>query len=99
MQALIVKALHTGEAPMGRSNRTYATAFTATGGRERHAVIDDCVLDVQLRRPTLNRVSDGTSPKQLFAAVWGGCFQSALMAIARKSRDDVSGCLWTSTYG
>jgi lipoyl-dependent peroxiredoxin len=49
------------------------------------------VLDVPLRRPKRNGVSDGTNPEQLFAAVWGGCFQSALMAVARKSGADVSG--------
>ena len=30
-------------------------------------------------------------PEQLFAAAWGGCFQSALMAVARASGVDVSG--------
>jgi Ohr subfamily peroxiredoxin len=69
----------------------YATTVTVTGGREGHAVSDDGVLDVQLRRPKLNGVSEGTNPEQLFAAAWGGCFQSALMAIARRSGDDVSG--------
>ena len=49
------------------------------------------VLDVQLRRPKLNGVSEGTNPEQLFAAAWGGCFQSALMAVARTSGVDVSG--------
>src|SRR5215207_6665096 len=42
-------------------------------------------------RPKLNGASDGTTPEQLFAAAWGGCFQSALMAIAWKTGDDVSG--------
>jgi Ohr subfamily peroxiredoxin len=69
----------------------YATTVTVTGGREGHAVSDDGVLDVQLRRPKLNGVSEGTNPEQLFAAAWGGCFQSALMAVARRSGDDVSG--------
>jgi lipoyl-dependent peroxiredoxin len=76
---------------MARIDKVYATTVTVTGGREGHAVSDDGVLDVQLRRPKLNGVSEGTNPEQLFAAAWGGCFQSALMAIARKSGDDVSG--------
>src|SRR5712675_757336 len=75
---------------MGTINPMYATTVTVTGGREGHAVSDDGVLDVQLRRPKLNGVSEGTNPEQLFAAAWGGCFQSALMAVARKSGDDVS---------
>jgi len=75
---------------MGHINKVYATTVTVRGGREGHAVSDDGVLDVQLRRPKLNGVSDGTNPEQLFAAAWGGCFQSALMAVARKSGADVS---------
>ncbi len=77
---------------MGRIDKKYATTVTVTGGREGHAISDDGVLDVQLRRPKLNGVSDGTNPEQLFAAAWGGCFQSALLAVARQAGADVSGC-------
>ena len=77
---------------MGRIDKKYAATVTVTGGREGHAISDDGVLDVQLRRPKLNGVSEGTNPEQLFAAAWRGCFQSALMAIARTSGADVSGC-------
>ena len=75
---------------MVRIDPMYVTTVTVTGGREGHAVSDDGVLDVQLRRPKLNGVSEGTNPEQLFAAAWGGCYQSALLAVARKSGDDVS---------
>ncbi len=75
---------------MGRIEPRYATTVTVTSGREGHAVSDDGVLDVQLRRPKLNGRSDGTNPEQLFAAAWGGCLQSALMAVARQSGADVS---------
>lgn len=75
---------------MGHIEKMYATTVTVTGGREGHAISDDGVLDVQLRRPKLNGASEGTNPEQLFAAAWGGCFQSALMAVARKSGSDVS---------
>jgi lipoyl-dependent peroxiredoxin len=68
----------------------YATTVTVTGGRQGHAVSDDGVLDVQLRLPKLNGVSDGTNPEQLFAAAWGGCFQSALLGAARAAGADVS---------
>ena len=68
----------------------YTTTVTATGGREGHAVSDDGVLDVKLRRPKTNGVSDGPNPEQLFAAAWAGCFQSALGAVARETGDDVS---------
>ena len=75
---------------MGKIKPMYATTVTVTGGREGHAVSDDGVLDVQLRRPKINGVSEGTNPEQLFAAAWGGCYQSALMAVARRSGDDAS---------
>lgn len=80
---------------MAHTNHVYATTVIVTGGREGHAVSDDGVLNVQLRRPKLNGISEGTNPEQLFAAAWGGCFQSALMAVARKSGDDVSGSVVT----
>src|SRR3954454_11835304 len=80
---------------MGRIEKMYATTVTVTGGREGHAVSDDGILDVQLRRPKLNGVSEGTNPEQLFAAAWGGCLQSALMAVARKAGADVSGSVVT----
>jgi osmotically inducible protein OsmC len=83
--------LHCGEGIMAHSGKVYVTTVTVTGGREGHAVSDDGVLHVQLRCPKLNGASDGTNPEQLFAAAWGGCFQSALMAIAWKTGDDVSG--------
>ena len=75
---------------MGTIDPKYVTTVTVTGGREGHAVSDDGVLDVQLRRPRVNGVNDGTNPEQLFAAAWGGCYQSALMAVARGTGDDVS---------
>lgn len=81
---------------MGRlEKKLYATTVVVTGGRDGHAVSDDGVLDVQLRRPKLNGVSDGTNPEQLFAAAWGGCFQSALMAVARHAGTDVSASVVT----
>jgi lipoyl-dependent peroxiredoxin len=75
---------------VGKIDPKYTATVTVTGGREGRAISDDGILDVQLRRPKLHGVSDGTNPEQLFAAAWGGCFQSALMVIARRSGDDVS---------
>jgi len=68
----------------------YTATVSVTGGREGHAVSDDGVLDVQLRRPKTNGVNEGTNPEQLFAAAWGACYQSALTGVARKTGDDVS---------
>lgn len=76
---------------MAKITPTYSTTVTATGGREGHAVSDDGVLDVQIRRPKTNGVSEGTNPEQLFAAAWAACFQGALMAVGRQADEDVSG--------
>ncbi len=75
---------------MARIDPKYTTSVTVTGGRQGHAVSEDGVLDVQLRLPKLNGVNTGTNPEQLFAAAWGGCIQSALMAVARNAGQDVS---------
>jgi lipoyl-dependent peroxiredoxin len=76
---------------MRKITRRFATSVTVTGGRDGHAVSDDGVLDVQLRLPKLNGVAEGTNPEQLFGAAWGACLQSALIAVARNSGDDVTG--------
>ena len=68
----------------------YTASVTSTGGREGHAVSDDGVLDVQLRRPKLQGVNEGTNPEQLFAAAWAACFQGALNAATRGTDIDVS---------
>jgi Ohr subfamily peroxiredoxin len=68
----------------------YTAGVTATGGREGHAVSDDGVLDVQLRRPKLQGTNEGTNPEQLFAAAWAACFQGALIATTRGTDIDVS---------
>ena len=75
---------------MARIDPKYTTSVPVTGGRQGHAVSEDGVLDVQLRLPKLNGVNTGTNPEQLFAAAWGGCIQSALMAVARNAGQDVS---------
>lgn len=68
----------------------YTTSVTVTGGRQGHAVSNDGVLDVQLRTPKRNGVSDGTNPEQLFAAAWAGCFGSALNYIASQAGIDAT---------
>lgn len=68
----------------------YTAEVAITGGREGNARSSDGVLDVQIRPPKANGVSDGTNPEQLFAAAWGACFLSAVGAVARESETDVS---------
>lgn len=68
----------------------YTATVTSTGGREGHAVSDDGILDVHLRRPKLQGTPEGTNPEQLFAAAWAACFQGALIATTRGTDIDVS---------
>jgi osmotically inducible protein OsmC len=82
---------------MGKIDPKYTTSVAVTGGREGHAVSDDGVLDVQLRRPKTNGISDGTNPEQLFAAAWAGCFGGALGAVARGTHANVAEATVTVT--
>lgn len=68
----------------------YTAEVAVSGGREGNARSSDGVLDVQIRPPKSNGVSDGTNPEQLFAAAWGACFLSAVGAVAKESDTDVS---------
>lgn len=68
----------------------YVAEVTVTGGRDGHAKSSDGVLDVQIRRPKTNGVSDGTNPEQLFGAAWGACFLGALGVVGKESNTDVS---------
>lgn len=70
----------------------YTAAASVTGGRDGHGRTDDGALDVDLRAPTeLGGPGGGTNPEQLFAVGYAACFQSALGAVARRQRVDVSG--------
>lgn len=77
----------------------YETTVSATGGREGRVVSDDGVLDLQVRRPKTNGISEGTNPEQLFAAAWAACYQSALGGAARQTGDDVSASSVAVTVG
>jgi Ohr subfamily peroxiredoxin len=75
---------------MGTIDPKYTTSVSVTGGRQGHAVSDDGVLDLQLRTPKINGVSEGTNPEQLFAAAWAGCFGGALGGAGRSAGVDTS---------
>lgn len=76
---------------MSKIDPKYTTSVTVSGGRQGHAVSNDGVLDVELRVPKRNGISDGTNPEQLFAAAWAGCFGSALDYLANQAGIDSSG--------
>jgi Ohr subfamily peroxiredoxin len=70
----------------------YSTTATAWGGREGRVESADKRLEVQLSVPKALGGDDGpgTNPEQMFAAGYAACFHSALRAIARQQKVDVS---------
>jgi lipoyl-dependent peroxiredoxin len=70
----------------------YTAEATVTGGRASgHGRTSDGALDVQLRSPKeMGGEGGGTNPEQLFAVGYAACFESALGAVARRERIEVS---------
>ena len=70
----------------------YTAEATVTGGRASgHGRTSDGVLDVQLRSPKeMGGEGGGTNPEQLFAVGFAACFESALGAVGRRERIEVS---------
>jgi lipoyl-dependent peroxiredoxin len=67
----------------------YACKVTVRGGRAGHAQSADGKLDIDLSPPT-DKAGTGTNPEQLFAAGYGACFHSALMAEAKGAGVDLA---------
>ena len=70
----------------------YTAQATVTGGRRSgHGRTNDGALDVQLRSPKeMGGEGGGTNPEQLFAIGFAACFESALGAVGRRERIEVS---------
>ncbi|EGG48464.1 MULTISPECIES: organic hydroperoxide resistance protein [Streptomyces] len=69
----------------------YTAVATATHGREGRAVTSDGKLDLDLSVPReMGGDGKGTNPEQLFAAGYAACFASALGAVGRQAKVDVS---------
>jgi lipoyl-dependent peroxiredoxin len=73
----------------------YTARAHVTGGRTNgHGRTSDGQLEVDLRAPVeTGGEGGGTNPEQLFAIGYASCFESALMAAARRERlavDDVA---------
>ncbi|ATL31085.1 organic hydroperoxide resistance protein [Streptomyces formicae] len=67
------------------------TAVATANGREGRAVSSDGQLDLPLGFPvSMGGNGQGTNPEQLFAAGYAACFASAMGAIARQEKIDVS---------
>ncbi|MGP2441160.1 organic hydroperoxide resistance protein [Streptomyces sp. JW3] len=78
----------------------YTAVVTATHGREGRAVSSDGKLDLALGTPDgLGGDGRGTNPEQLFAAGYAACFGSALGAVGRAAKVDVSDAAVTAEVG
>ncbi|HUG86411.1 MAG TPA: organic hydroperoxide resistance protein [Euzebya sp.] len=79
----------------------YHTEATATGGREGHVTSSDGTLDLQLALPKElgGPGGPGTNPEQLFAAGFSGCFDNAMLLVARRMKLSTSGARVTAKVG
>src|SRR5882757_10979228 len=78
----------------------YTAVATATHGRDGRAVSSDGKLDLQLGIPVeMGGNGQGTNPEQLFAAGYAACFASALAAVGRIAKVDVSEAAVTGEVG
>ncbi len=73
------------------ANVIYTAEAHVTGGRAAgHGRTSDGQLEVDLRLPSeLGGEGGGTNPEQLFAIGFASCFESAMQAVARRTKDDV----------
>ena len=79
----------------------YQTDATATGGREGHVSSSDGHLDVRLVLPPElgGPGGAGTNPEQLFAAGFAGCFDNAMILVARRMKVSTAGARVTARVG
>ena len=66
------------------TSSVYTVSASAHGGRNGTVTSEDGQLSLALAKPGSRQ---GTNPEQLLAAGWSACFQSTLVAVAR--REDV----------
>ncbi|CAL9554462.1 Organic hydroperoxide resistance protein OhrB [Streptomyces sp. enrichment culture] len=81
-------------------NPLYTAVATATHGRDGRAVSSDGKLDLALGFPVeMGGDGKGTNPEQLFAAGYAACFGSALGAVGRAAKVDVTDAAVTAEVG
>jgi len=69
-----------------------AEALSTGEGRNGHVRTTDGVVDFEMAIPKeMGGSGNGANPEQLFAAGYAACFHSALNAVARMQKVDVSG--------
>lgn len=71
----------------------YTAEATATGGREGQVSTSDGRLDLSLALPKElgGPGGPGTNPEQLFAAGFAGCFDNAMILVARRMKLSTAG--------
>ncbi|HEY3501820.1 MAG TPA: organic hydroperoxide resistance protein [Actinocatenispora sp.] len=78
----------------------YTAQATADGGREGRVRSADGAVDLKLSPPVeMGGDGAGSNPEELFAAGYGACFHSALGAVARRAKTDVTGSSVTAKVG
>ncbi|NYD22997.1 Ohr family peroxiredoxin [Kineococcus aurantiacus] len=79
----------------------YEATSTAWGGRDGRVTSSDDRLDLDLSVPRGLGGDDGpgTNPEQLFATGYAACFHSALKAVARARKVDVTDSAVSVTVG
>jgi lipoyl-dependent peroxiredoxin len=78
----------------------YTARATAHGGRDGKVATNDGKLEVVVAPPAeMGGTGNGTNPEQLFAAGYAACFQSALLVVARRARQDTAGSTVTAAVG
>jgi Ohr subfamily peroxiredoxin len=79
----------------------YSATATAWGGRDGRVESTDKRIALQLSVPKALGGDDGpgTNPEQMFASGYAACFHSALKAIARQQKVDVSQSAVSVTIG
>jgi Ohr subfamily peroxiredoxin len=69
------------DASRALTSRVYTAKASAHGGRYGTVTSEDGQLSLTLAKPGSRQ---GTNPEQLLAAGWSACFQSTLVAVARR---------------
>lgn len=79
----------------------YTAEATATGGREGSVSTSDGRLDLDLALPKElgGPGGPGTNPEQLFAAGFAGCFDNAMILVARQMKLSTAGSRVTAQVG
>ena len=73
------------------SKPIYTANAHVTGGRDHgHGRTSDGELEVDVRLPTeMGGQGGGTNPEQLFAVGYAACFEGALGAVARRTKEEL----------